>query len=132
MKRFILARHGFGPSPNFSMALRPFLNGAAILTPLPGLILTFFESESESSEITDALKETGAHFFLFPYDPTSFSISQKVCNDFESKCQSTSGINSTNTPQNVPLSIDIILDKVAETGIESLTPEEKAFLEANS
>ena len=125
MKKMILARMGFGPNPAVSMALKPHLNGCAMLCPAPGLIMTFFETESTEEKITQDLKETGAMFFIFPWEPTHFNLPQGLAEEFEAKC----GTPTTTTPAAHVPTFDEVLDKVNSEGAESLTPEEKEILE---
>lgn len=122
MQKFILIRFGNSPSPAVSQALKPHIQGPAFAGPIPGAIMSVFNSSSEESQIAEAIKETGATFFLMKEDAISLNLPDGMME----------AINQVlGTAPQAPaqeLTLDDVLDKISASGFESLTPAELDIL----
>lgn len=111
------------PIPAINEALKPHFQSdpQARMFPTPGGVLSVFNTESTPEEVATSLKEVSPDlpFFVMPLD----SARMQVPGLFEI-------VGEDNpTPQAAPLNMDAILEKISATGMESLTQEEKDFLE---
>ena len=128
MKKLILIRFGQTPSPAVSNALAPHIVGPAFAAPIPGAILSVFNTNSSEDQITQDVKETGATFFLMDETKVNLNLPEALMQAIDRVVQTA---RATASPQRA-LNLDQILDKIGATGMESLTPEERAFLNRNS
>jgi hypothetical protein len=124
MKKLILIRFGDRPNPTVSNALKPHIVGQAFAGPVPGAIMSVFNTESDEAQITQDLKETGAIFFLMNADLVNLNLP-------EGMMEAINGMLGIQTKRETPvLTVDEILEKISAKGIASLTPAEIAKLEA--
>jgi len=128
MKKLILIRFGQTPSPAVSNALAPHIVGPAFAAPIPGAILSVFNTNSSEDQITQDVKETGATFFLMDETKVNLNLPEALMQAIDRVVKTA---RATASPQR-ELNLDQILDKIGATGMESLTPEERAFLNRNS
>lgn len=131
MKRqVILIRFGETPNPAITMALVPHMQGKAIALPVPGAILSVFDSESKLEDIRASLKEIGdPYFFLFEKNNSQFNLPEVISEIVQREF----GDFQTQAPAPVKeWTVDEVLDLIAAHGIESLTPDQKAVLERGS
>jgi hypothetical protein len=128
MKKLILIRFGQTPSPAVSNALASHIVGPAFAAPIPGAILSVFNTNSSEDQITQDVKETGATFFLMDEAKVNLNLPEALIQAINKVMQTA---RATASPQR-ELNLDQILDKIGATGMESLTPEERAFLNRNS
>lgn len=124
MKKLALIRFGNSPSQAVSMALRPHIVGKGFVAPIPGAILSVFNSESSIEEVSESIKETGALFILTDYDESQFNMPEGFTEAVEAVIGQT-----PQTPQ-VEITLDDVLDLINRNGIESLTPEQRRILES--
>ena len=118
MKKLILIRFGDRPNPTVSNALKPHISGPAFAGPIPGAIMSVFNTESDEAQITQDLKQTGALFFLLD----AANVNQNLP---EGMMEAIDGALGTSTQAPVPvLTIDEILDKISAQGFSSLTEAE--------
>lgn len=132
MQKIVILRFGPPiPIPEINAALRPhFADQAAKAFPMPGGVMSVFNTNSTIEEVTNSVKEAvpGLPFFIFSYDPKGRSLPQPLIDAIESDAEPTSnGAQATATE----LTIDEILEKITASGMESLTPSELAVLNAN-
>jgi hypothetical protein len=125
MKKVFLIRFGSAPSPAVSQALAPHIVGRAFAAPIPGAILSVFNTNSSEEEITQDVKETGATFFLMEETKVNLNLPEALIQAINKVVGTAQRMAS---PQR-ELSLDDILDKIARSGMDSLTPEERAFLQ---
>ena len=125
MKKLTLIRFGQSPSPEVSTALAPHIVGKAVALPIPGAILSIFNSGSTMEEVRESIAKTGAMFILS--ESTEMVLPQplmaailKVFKDAEPVAEDT------------PLTMDEILDLINQNGIESLTPSQLQTLRSGT
>ena len=112
------------PIPQVSAALRPHIANpeTAYAFPTPGGVLSVFDTESTDEQIAADVKPTGALFFVFPFNSNAFQLPEPIMERL--------GAMPTTAPEaEIELTIDDVLQKVHDHGMESLTPAEKAILE---
>lgn len=124
MKKLILIRFGTTPNPTVSNALKPHIVGPAFAGPIPGAIMSVFNTESDEDQITQDLKQTGALFFLLDSANTHQNLPEGMMEAIDAV------LGTSPEPQAPVLTIDQILEKISAKGIASLTPAEIAKLEA--
>jgi len=123
MKKLFLVRFGSVPNPEVSQALKPHIVGPAFAAPIPGAILSVFNTQSSEEQITQDVKETGATFFLMEESKVNLNLPEALM-------QAINAVIKTATQVAIPdLTVDEILDKISRSGVESLTQNEKAILE---
>jgi DNA-binding NarL/FixJ family response regulator len=123
MKKLFLVRFGSTPNPAVSQALKPHIVGPAFAAPIPGAILSVFNTESSEEEITQDVKETGATFFLMEETKVNLNLPEALMHAINAVLQTAA---QTATPD---LTVDEILDKISRSGVESLTQREKEILQ---
>jgi uncharacterized protein (DUF2267 family) len=123
MKKLFLVRFGSAPNPAVSQALMPHIVGKAFAAPIPGAILSVFNTQSSEEQITQDVKETGATFFLMEESKVNLNLPEALM-------QAINAVIKTATQVAIPdLTVDEILDKISRSGVESLTQNEKEILE---
>jgi DNA-binding NarL/FixJ family response regulator len=123
MKKLFLVRFGSAPNPAVSQALKPHIVGPAFAAPIPGAILSVFNTQSSEEEITQDVKETGATFFLMEETKVNLNLPEALMQAINAVLQTAA---QTATPD---LTVDEILDKISRSGVESLTQREKEILQ---
>ena len=127
MQKLILVRFGNQPSPAVSMALKPHISGRAFAAPIPGAIMSVFNSPSNLEEICDAIKETGAFFMLMKYNDVNLFMPEEILEAINEVMGKIDRVE-TSSPQR-DWTIDEILDLINQKGMESLTPEQIRVLD---
>lgn len=126
MRRIVFMRFGQPiPIPQVSEALRPHIanQATAYAFPMPGGVLSIFDTESTDEQITSDVKQVGAFFMVFPFNGRATNLPEPI---MERLGCSTNDTDS----QPVALTVDQILEKIyAGQSVESLTPEERVILE---
>jgi hypothetical protein len=125
MQKLILVRFGNQPSPAVSMALKPHIVGNAFAGPIPGAIMSVFNTESTKEEIAEDIKETGAYFMLMRADEVSINLPEELMAVIAQITSEEPG-RATDLRE---LTIDDILDLINKNGIESLTPDQRRILD---
>jgi len=125
MQKLILVRFGNQPSPAVSMALKPHIVGNAFAGPIPGAIMSVFNTESTKEEIAEDIKETGAYFMLMRADEVSINLPEELMAVIAQIVSEEPG-RATDLRE---LTIDDILDLINKNGIESLTPDQRRILD---
>jgi len=125
MQKLILVRFGNQPSPAVSMALKPHIVGNAFAGPIPGAIMSVFNTESTKEEIAEDIKETGAYFMLMRADEVSINLPEELMAVIAQIVSEEPG-RATDSRE---LTIDDILDLINKNGIESLTPDQRRILD---
>jgi hypothetical protein len=125
MTQVILIRFGEMPNPAITAILAPHMIGKAIATPVPGAIMSVFNTESEVAQIAQELKELGPNFFIFKREDAKFNLPDEFIN----KIDEVMGGEAPKPAQRREWTVDEILDIITNHGIESLTPEQRAILE---
>lgn len=126
MKKVILARFGDHPVKEISEALVPHINGKAIAFPAPGVIISVFNTESELSQIADALKPSGAMFLLMEANHARTKFPNEIEKMIEAKFPSDEVVLERGPRI---YTMDELLDMVHANGIESLTEDQKKQLD---
>ena len=124
MQKLILVRFGNQPSPAVSMALKPHIVGNAFAGPIPGAIMSVFNTESTKEEIAEDIKETGAYFMLMRADEAAINLPEELMAVIAQITSEEPG-RATDSRE---LTIDDILDLINKNGIESLTPDQRRIL----
>jgi len=123
MTTFALIRFGQTPSPIVSQALAPHIIGKAVAVPIPGAILSIFNTESSVDEVRESVQATGVFFILS--DRAQLALPQPLM-DAITKAFPNDGEPAK---EDNALTMDEILDLISQNGIESLTPAQKQQLE---
>jgi len=127
MKKLILVRIGQVPNPMVTAALIPHMTGRPVAFPIPGAIVSIFDTQSSIEQVSESIKETGAFFFLMEQRNAAMHLPPEV---MEIISQVTEGSETSTSSQPEPeLSIDDVLDLITQNGIESLTPAQKQILD---
>jgi hypothetical protein len=127
MKKLILVRIGQVPNPMVTAALIPHMTGRPVAFPIPGAIVSIFDTQSSIEQVSESIKETGAFFFLMEQRNAAMHLPPEV---MEIISQVTEGSEtSTSSQPEQELSIDDVLDLITQNGIESLTPAQKQILD---
>jgi hypothetical protein len=123
MTKLFLIRFGQTPSPIVSNALIPHMVGKATALPIPGAVLSIFNTESSIEDVRASIEETGAFFILT--DNAELVLPQPLMEAIEKVFPS----GAQPVKEDKPLTMDEILDLISQNGIESLTPAQKQQLE---
>lgn len=123
MKKLILIRIGQVPNPAVTAALVPHMTGRPIAFPIPGAIVSIFDTPHSLEEVSESVKETGAFFFLVDYDNASLHLPDEVMEVVNR------AVGTRVEPQTPEQTVDEILDLIRERGVECLTEEQKRILE---
>lgn len=124
MQKLILVRFGNQPSPVVSMALQPHIIGQAFAGPIPGAIMSVFNTNSTKEKIANDLKETGAFFMLMSAAEAQVNLPEELMEIIGNIVAEEPG-----RPQEPELTIDDVLDLINKHGIESLTPTQRRILD---
>jgi hypothetical protein len=133
MKKLVIIRFGSSaPMPQVSAALKRHITDpqTAIAMPVPGGVVSIFDTESSESEVAEDVKAAGALFFIFPFNRAAMHLPAEVMQGID-RLYGTSAPTPVAT-RPAPLTIDQVLEKIADSGMESLTPEEIAILEGRA
>lgn len=125
MQKLILVRFGTQPSPAVSMALKPHLVGDAFAGPIPGAIMSVFNTNSTKEQIAADVKETGAYFILMRADEATINLPEELITVIDNIV----GDEPARATDHRELTIDDILDLINKNGIESLTPDQRRILD---
>jgi hypothetical protein len=123
MTQVILIRFGETPNPAITAILAPHMIGKAIATPVPGAIMSVFNTESEVAQIAQELTELGPNFFIFKREDAKFNLPE----EFIAKIDEVMG-GEAPKPARREWTVDEVLDIIADQGINALTPEQRAVL----
>lgn len=127
MEKLILVRFGSTPSPAVSAAIAPHISGKAFAAPIPGAILSVFNSPSNLEDICDAVKETGAYFMLMRYNDVNLFMPEELIAAINKVMGQLDRVQTPSAQREWTL--DEVLDLINAKGIESLTPEQRRVLE---
>jgi hypothetical protein len=128
MQKLILIRFGLLPDPRVSMALRPHIAGTAFASPVPGAIMTLFTTNSKIDEIERDIREVGVFFILADMETSKLCLPREVLEIIEREF-----INEPQpSAQATSWTMDELLDIIHQTGIDSLTAEQRNQLESLS
>ena len=121
MKKLVLVRLGLSPNPQVTAALLPHMSPNPVAFPIPGAIVSVFETQSSIDEVAQAVKETGSLFFLMDMESARINLPEEIMEL----------IGSAEQPQapTAEQTVDEILDLIREHGVEVLTEEQKRILE---
>jgi hypothetical protein len=129
--QIVFARFGMGPDPRVSEVLMSEIiknkNEAKIL-PLPGIIISVFESELTPTQIRDRFKNDSelseVPFMVTTLEDFDVNLPEKVR-------KSVFGIGETSSPSNSAshLTMDDLLELISVKGLSGLTPQEKSRLD---
>ena len=125
MQKLILVRFGTQPSPAVSMALKPHLVGNAFAGPIPGAIMSVFNTNSTKEQIAADVKETGAYFILMRADEATINLPEELMGVIDNIV----GEEPARATDDRELTIDDVLDLINKNGIESLTPDQRRILD---
>lgn len=127
MEKLILIRFGSTPSPAVSQAIAPHISGKAFAAPIPGAIMSVFNSPSNLEDICDAVKETGAYFMLMRFNDVNLFMPEELIAAIN---KAMGQLDRVKTPSSQrEWTLDEVLDLINSKGIESLTPEQRRVLE---
>ena len=124
MTQVILIRFGEVPNPAITAILAPHMIGKAIATPVPGAIMSVFNTDSDVAQIAQELKELGPNFFIFKREDAKFNLPE----EFSNKIDQVMG-GETPKPARREWTVDEVLDIIADHGMDALTPEQRSVLE---
>jgi hypothetical protein len=124
MEKVILIRFGQAPSPAVSMALRPHIVGNAFAGPIPGAIMSVFNTNSNLETVCNDIKRTGAFFIFARYKDINIELPEEVIE----------AINRVMGTQPAPArrtyTMDELLDLISKVGIDNLTQDQRDQLES--
>ena len=124
MEKLILVRFGQAPSQAVSMALRPHIVGQAFAGPIPGAIMSVFNTNSNLETVCNDIKATGAFFLLARYNDMNIELPEPLVE----------AINKVMGTQPAPTrrvyTMDELLDLISQIGIENLTQDQRDQLES--
>ena len=129
MKKLFLIRFGNVPNPEVTNVLAKHISGRAFAGPIPGAILSVFNTESDPSTITQQLSKTGALFFLIEAGALNQNLPEGL---MEAINKLTGNSEVTPQPVNPVWTLDDILDLISQNGIESLTSSQLQILRAGT
>jgi len=124
MIQIILIRFGDAPNPAITEILAPHMIGQAIAMPVPGAIMSVFNTDSDVSQIAQELTELGPNFFIFKREDARFNLPAGVVDGIDRILG-----KPTAAPTRRVWTLDEVLDVIASQGIETLTPDQLAVLE---
>jgi hypothetical protein len=133
MKKLILVRFSptMQPNPAVTAALKPHMkmNPRPIAFPVPGAIVTLMVTDSTLDQVRDSINATGAMFVLADLENAKVQLPQEIMN---SPMLRNYISQEPQRPAPRVWTLDELLDLVAANGIDSLTPEQMAALNALS
>jgi hypothetical protein len=126
MEKLVLVRFGQAPSPVVSRALAPHIVGQAVAVPVPGAILSIFNTGSNLDQVCDDVKATGAFFILARFNDINLELPEELVQVIHQAIGT-----STPTPRETQkvYTMDELLDLISKNGIESLTQDQRQQLE---
>ena len=127
MEKLILVRFGSVPSPAVSAALAPHVNGRAFAAPIPGAIMSVFNSPSNLDDICDAIKQTGAFFMLMRFNDVNLFLPEELIEAINKAMGQLDRMETPSTQREWTL--DEVLDLISANGMDSLTPAQRRVLE---
>ena len=124
MEKLVLVRFGQAPSPVVSRALAPHIVGQAVAVPVPGAILSVFNTDSNLDRVCDDIKETGAFFILARFNDINIELPDEIISVIHQAM-------GTSTPRETErvYTMDELLDLISKNGIDSLTQDQRRQLE---
>lgn len=123
MKKLVLIRIGQVPNPQVTEALVPHMTGRPIAFPIPGAIVSVFDTPHSIEEVSESVKQTGAFFFLVDFDKMQMHLPEEIMQIVSR------AIGERPQVQEEDLTIDDVLDLITRNGIESLTPAHRRILD---
>jgi hypothetical protein len=123
MEKLVLVRFGQAPSPVVSRALAPHIVGQAVAVPVPGAILSVFNTDSNLDRVCDDIKETGAFFILARFNDINIELPEELIQVIH-KAMGTSPHETERV-----YTMDELLDLISKNGIDSLTQDQRQQLE---
>jgi len=124
MTQVILIRFGEVPNPSVTAILASHMIGKAIATPVPGAIMSVFNTDSDVAQISQELKELGPNFFIFKREDAKFNLPEEFINNIDKVMG-----GEPSKPARREWTVDEVLDIISNKGINALTPEQRATLE---
>ena len=124
MEKLVLVRFGQAPSPVVSRALAPHIVGQAVAVPVPGAILSVFNTDSNLDQVCDDIKATGAFFILARFNDINIELPDEIISVIHKAM-------GTSTPRETErvYTMDELLDLISKNGIDSLTQDQRRQLE---
>ena len=123
MKKLVLIRIGQVPNPQVTEALVPHMTGRPVAFPIPGAIVSIFDTPHSIEQVSKSVKEVGVFFFLVEFDKMQFELPEPVM-------ELISQVIGEKPQEEIrEWSIDEILDLINQNGIDSLTPEQRQILD---
>lgn len=123
-KKVVLVRFGFpGPVPQITAVLKPHISDWSTASALihPGGVISLFKTESTLEQISSDLKQIGVLFFLFEANQDFSNLPPSWASLLGALCE-------PETVTQTELTIDDVLLKITDHGMDSLTEEELAIL----
>lgn len=122
MNKVILIRFGSTPNLAVSDALKHHIVGTnALALPIPGAIMSIFDTESTIEEISESVKETGVYFIITKWNESNLCLPMEIL----AVIQQTIGTPTQSEPE---LTFDDVLDLINQNGMDSLTPAQLKIL----
>ena len=132
MRKIVFLR--FGPPimiPEINQALRPHFaaDQSAKAFPMPGGVMSVFSTESSLEQVADSVKALNMPipFFVFEYRPEMSSLPKQI---EDAVNDNTPAHDAPPNEEVAEPTVDEILEKITEHGIESLTEREREILNA--
>jgi hypothetical protein len=124
MEKLVLVRFGQAPSPVVSRALAPHIVGQAVAVPVPGAIMSVFNTDSNLDQVCDDIKATGAFFILARFNDINIELPEEIISVIHQAM-------GTPTPRETErvYTMDELLDLISKNGIDSLTDDQRRQLE---
>ena len=126
MQRLILIRFGQLPDPRVSMALKSHIVGKAFAAPIPGAIMSVFNTNSHPDDVANSVKEVGVFFTLSEWNKTVTCMPIELLVAIEKVF----GDQPSPAATQRQWTLDELLDLISKNGIESLTPDQRNQLES--
>ena len=125
MEKLVLVRFGQAPSPVVSRALAPHIVGQAVAVPVPGAIMSVFNTDSNLDKVCDDIKETGAFFILARFNDINIELPEELIAVIHKAMG-----NPTPRETERVYTMDELLDLISKNGIDSLTTDQRRQLES--
>ncbi len=129
--KIVFSRFGMGPDPKVSEVLMSEIiknKSEAKILPLPGIIISVFESELTPTQIRDRFKNDSelseVPFMVTTLEDFDINLPEKIR-------KSVFGIGETSSPSSSAshLTMDDLLELISVKGLNGLTPQEKSRLD---
>jgi hypothetical protein len=129
-KKIVFSRFGMGPDPRVSEVLMSEIiknKSEAKILPLPGIIISVFESELTPTQIRDRFKNDSelseVPFMVTTLEDFDINLPEKIR-------KSVFGIGETSSTNSAShLTMDDLLELISVKGLSGLTPQEKSRLD---